>query len=147
MIDLSHEEPQEVVESVWFPVTGVAVSPGALANPVQTGTIMCSIVITGAWCGVVRVRTTERFLSHAASVMFNSSVGDVTHEDRADAMCELTNMPGGSIKSLLPESCDLALPHVVPASEVGGDNTHVWMGYRCHDEPLAIAVTPAAETE
>ena len=147
MINLTHEELQEVVESVWFPVTGAAVSPGALVIPELPGTVVCSIVITGAWHGVVRVKTTEIFLKYAASEMFQPSDSDVTHEDCADALCELTNMLGGSIKSLLPDSCDLALPRIETASDVRDDGTHVWMEYRCHDEPLAIAVTPADEIE
>lgn len=147
MISLTHEELQEVVEGVWFPVTGAAVSPGALVIPELSGTVICSIVITGAWHGVVRVRTTEIFLKFAASKMFQPNDSEVTNEDCADAMCELTNMLGGSIKSLLPESCDLALPRIETASVVHDDGTHVWMAYRCHDEPLAIAVTPSAGTE
>jgi len=137
---ISEEELQEIVEVVWMTVLELAVVPGDETELALSDYVTCEIEITGAWEGVVTVRASEQFLAHAASVMFNCSMDDVSEMDRSDTLTELTNMLGGTVKCLLPETSDLSLPIIL--LDASTDQTaHEWCAFSCEGKPLAVAVT------
>ncbi len=137
---ISEEELQEIVEVVWMTVLDLAIMPGQAAELALTDYVTAEIEITGAWNGLVSVRASEQFLTHAASLMFNCSADDVSEMDRTDALTELTNMLGGTVKCLLPETCDLSLPSILLDESVE-EEPHEWCVFDCERKPLAVAVT------
>jgi chemotaxis protein CheX len=73
---------------------------------------------------------------------------DVTQSDIVDAVGELANVIGGNVKALLPQPCQLSLPHV----QINGDSgwpvaievsriTGTWL-----DEPVTVSVL-ASQTQ
>lgn len=137
---ISEEELQEIVEVVWMTVLDLAILPGQGAELALTDYVTSEIEISGAWDGLVSVRASEQFLTHAASLMFNCPAGDVCEMDRADALTELTNMLGGTVKCLLPETCDLSLPSILLDESID-EEPHEWCVFDCEGRPLAVAVT------
>lgn len=137
---ISEEELHEIVEVVWMTVLDLPVEQGDEAELALCDYLISEIEISGAWEGIVTVRASDEFLSHAASVVFNCAVEDVTELDRSDTLTELTNMLGGTVKCMLPETCDLSLPLILVAD--AADNTeHDWANFSCAKHPLAVAVT------
>lgn len=138
---ISEEELREIVEVVWMTALELPIGNGVDVELTLSDYTVSQISISGAWQGVVTVRASEQFLTHAAGLMFNCSAVDVTDLDRTDTLTELTNMLGGTVKCLLPETCDLSLPLIL--NDVNGE--HDWVYFSCEGTPLAVAVTPVAD--
>jgi len=139
---ISEEELREVVEVVWMTVLDIPVDVGRADNLASCETTTAQISITGAWNGVVLVKASERFLSQAAAFMFSSTMDAVDDNDRSETLTEMTNMLGGTVKCLLPETCDLSLPSLVSDESTLGDVA--WLDFTCGDHPLAVAVSEHA---
>jgi CheY-specific phosphatase CheX len=144
MSTISELELQEIVEVVWMTVLELPVTPDA-EKDVMDGQILTSIVqISGAWHGKVMVRASVEFLEQAAALMFSIDRGDVKHIDCVDTLSELTNMLGGTVKCLLPETCDLSLPAVEADNSMEAESRQ-WVNFKCKDNPFAVAVIESAD--
>lgn len=119
------ESIQGIVSTVWQSVLGIQVEPeesvaafshhdgDAPAAHTYAGVVQ----ISGAWDGAVTVQCSARAARQAAQIMFGLADEDVSLSDLQDALGELTNMTGGNIKALLPETCYLGLPVVVEGAD------------------------------
>lgn len=141
---ISEEELQEIVEVVWMTVLDLPLMPGQEAELALCDYVTSEIEISGAWEGLVTVRASEQFLTHAASLMFSCPQEAVSEMDRTDALTELTNMLGGTVKCLLPETCDLSLPSIL-MDDAADSSLHEWSNFNCEGTPLAVAVTEMTE--
>jgi CheY-specific phosphatase CheX len=137
---ISEAELQEVVEVVWMTALELPVYEGDLSQLKVSDSVTAVIDITGAWHGTVAVRASKKFLTHAASLMFSTEESQVAEQDLNDTLTEMTNMLGGTVKCLLPETCDLALPILV-GDDYG--SALEWVGFDCSGSPLAVAVSGA----
>lgn len=135
---ISEEELQEIVEVVWMTSLELPVVAGQPSDMEAGGYLTAVIDISGAWQGLVSLKASKQFLNHAASVMFSADIPDITDQDCSDTLMELTNMLGGTVKCLLPETCDLALPRIIRPDS--NDNTQQWSYFCCDDHPLAVSV-------
>lgn len=68
--------------------------------------------VTGEWEGSVIVQASPRLSRDATAAMFDMPVDEVGDDEMADALGEVANIIGGSIKGLMPGSCRLSLPTV-----------------------------------
>ncbi|MGQ7847806.1 chemotaxis protein CheX [Granulosicoccus sp. 3-233] len=143
MTILSEEELNEIVDVVCMTVLDLPVHPGGRSALHSGQYLTASIGISGAWNGVVKVRVSLELLTRAASDIFSIPVDDVDSRDLVDTITELTNMLGGTVKCMLPESCDLALPEILP-SEKRTRGQHEWVYFSCESMPLAVAVMESA---
>ena len=80
--------------------------------------------------------------------MFGMPAGEVTGDDIRDVVCELANMTGGTVKSVLPGSCFLSLPTFVEGNDyrVGlpsgcAESAHY---YEADGEPVMIRMIEAS---
>ena len=85
---------------------------GALAHLGEDRTLTGCVQITGDWAGAVTVRCPTTLAHTFASVMFDCPVDTLGVDEVRDALGELTNMTGGSVKGLVPGSCQLGIPAV-----------------------------------
>ena len=121
------EAIQGIVSTIWESVLGVQIEP---ESPIATlsrydgdspadyaHTYAGVVQISGAWDGAVTVQCSARAARHAARTMFGLTEEDVSLADLQDALGELTNMTGGNIKALLPQTCYLGLPVVVEGAD------------------------------
>lgn len=74
--------------------------------------LQASIRIDGDRSGVVRIGMPQTLARSAAAAMLACSPDDASEEDVSDALGELANMIGGSLKSLFPTGSQLGLPQV-----------------------------------
>lgn len=110
----------EIVSTVWDAVLGLHVESDdnfQLTGAHPAHTYAGVVQISGAWNGAVAVQCSEQLARTAAMTMFSIPEADVTVADLEDALGELTNMTGGNIKALMPETCTLGLPVVVEGAD------------------------------
>jgi len=77
----------------------------------ERGATSC-VHVTGDWEGSVILEASQLLSRQATAAMFDMPVDEVGDEEIADALGELANIVGGSVKGLMPGSCRLSLPTV-----------------------------------
>jgi chemotaxis protein CheX len=108
-----------IAQDVWSSFTGKVIRWAndevvAGSDDVTVG----SVAVTGEWRGYVLLACPTQLARTAASAMFDVPAEQLTDDEVADALGELTNMIG-NIKSLLPRPGHLSMPAVtVGASNV-----------------------------
>jgi chemotaxis protein CheX len=112
--DLDDSQLLEVTEFVWNSTLGLILEPAPREEPASDeGARVSAVVdITGAWAGSIHLTTTTKMAGLAAARMFGCGEDEVSEPERLDAVGELANQIGGSVKSLLPGPCSLSLPRV-----------------------------------
>lgn len=89
-------------------------------EPVAVAT---AIEIAGATNGMVELTFSTSLISAATSRMLNISLAEITAMDQQEVACELANIIGGNLKSILLGPASLSLPkivadpNVIPTSE------------------------------
>ncbi|ASJ70400.1 chemotaxis protein CheX [Granulosicoccus antarcticus] len=142
MKTLSEEELADAIDVVCMTVFEMPVSIG-LPEQIEGDECMdAGIQISGAWHGRVQVRASVKFLSRAASHIFLKDVSEVDRQDCIDIISEFTNMLGGSIKCMLPESCNLGLP-MVCMQDIETSPDVKWHYFNCGKQAIAVAMLEA----
>lgn len=113
------------------------------APPVEVATTG-SITISGTWEGSVLLELSLGMDRLLAATMFQLEPEVLVEDEISDAVGELTNMIGGSVKSLLPEPSRLSLPTVVTGRNLslrmpGSVMVDELVG-QCQGLPLRISV-------
>jgi chemotaxis protein CheX len=105
---------QEIVNEVWESyLDPEGLHPLLPDDPAKaTFDAMAAIFITGSWHGHVTFACTGKAARNAAAAFLAMEPAEVTDEDIADVLGEMTNIVGGNVKSMLPQGCFLSLPHV-----------------------------------
>jgi chemotaxis protein CheX len=144
------EDLSEIAEQVWkayLDPDGIRpLIPAESAVPSGTG-YSASVSLAGAWDGHVVVSCSAEAARQAAAAFLGMDPAEVAAEDVTDVMGELANIVGGNVKSMLPPSTAVSLPHVVT-----GAGSHFPMTRRiCElagtwlDEPFSISMLQSAE--
>jgi chemotaxis protein CheX len=94
---------------------------GGTASP--RGATAC-VHVTGEWEGSVVLEASSQLAIDGTATMFDLPPDLIGDEEVADALGELANIVGGSIKGLIPGSCRLSLPTVT----LGPDSRMVVLG-------------------
>ncbi len=112
-------EIHEFVESIWGSILELPVTPleGSEPEAPKGGSIVGIVQITGEWTGAVALLTSDTLAHRAASIMFEIESDAVTEADLRDAIGELANMVGGSLKAVVPGPSALTLPTVAEGSD------------------------------
>jgi chemotaxis protein CheX len=142
-IDLLVQVVDDVMES-FVGVLGEPLEPYA-TDELPVG---ASVQVSGTWTGSVLVSCSEALAAHAAASMFETSIDELGPDDIGDALGEIANMIGGSVKSLMPEPSALSLPVVTfgsTRSVVPGARLVQELHRVCGSEPFHVSVlAPAA---
>ncbi len=136
---LNVEELTEAVDVVCLTVFDMPVSVSLRFDMLADECLDARIDISGAWQGSVQVRASEKFLRLAASRVFLKDIDKVDRQDCIDTITEMTNMLGGTVKCMLPESCTLGLPMIVMRDQDAASEEE-WHYFDCDQKPLAVAV-------
>lgn len=139
----------EVVDSIWSEMLGLTVSAAGDAAVVQdSAKLTTGIFISGAFRGLVLFLPTEQFARRAAARMLAVPEHALESADVEDAVCELCNMLGGGVKSLLPGPSTLSLPSVMRGSQyslrVPGAQLAAHSRFQCEGQPLEVRVLCAS---
>lgn len=112
------DDVRSVTEDVWMALLGeeeaLAPRPVPAGTPFDAvGVWSAAVTVSGGWQGVVTIELDEAVARHLTARMLAIPSDDQVHDgDVADAVGELVNMVGGSIKSLMPGPSTLSLPSV-----------------------------------
>ncbi len=111
----SSMELGEIVEQVWSSFLDgeiVAMSgDGAPAAPEQQ--MVASVSISGEWTGHLMIVTGAECARCIAGSMFQMEPEEISTAEVADALGEIANMVGGSVKGMIGVAAVLSLPQVV----------------------------------
>jgi len=99
------------------PIEPTAADDALLADP---DALAGAVSIHGAWLGGVAVVQSAGSARRVAAAMFGRDESDVGRQEMCDAVCEVANMVGGSVKALMPSTVELGLPVECVLPEGGG---------------------------
>jgi chemotaxis protein CheX len=102
----------EIASSVWTAYLPESEELLALAAPPSESSLTGTVSISGEWNGFISLTCSTIAAARAASTMFAVDVNEVVRSDSLDAVGELVNIIGGSIKGVLPPPSGLSLPAV-----------------------------------
>jgi chemotaxis protein CheX len=133
------------VESVWNDTLGLIVELALPTfGPRPGGNLMGWVQLLGEFEGAVTVQTTDAFMRQAAASMFGCDATSITREEMLDALGELANMVGGTVKSLLPGPTMLSLPTVAEGDSSSLSFPHAGIICRveltCFGDPVDVAL-------
>ena len=116
----SDEQIAGITQDVWSSFVGTVIGSAdeEVALDAVDVTVGC-VAVTGDWKGCVLLACPKQLARTAASAMFDLPAEQLTGDEIADALGELTNMVAGNIKSLLPGPSRLSIPVVM----VGASST------------------------
>jgi chemotaxis protein CheX len=140
---LSAEDVLQVADEI----TGAFLAAPSTTDSSPAGSpaeVVSFVHVHGAFDGTVVCSTSRRFAAFCAEQMLAVAAAAVDDESIVDAIGEIANMVGGSVKALLPEPSGLSLPVVT----LGGGQTVTLPGstrltsvdLRCAGEPFQVAV-------
>lgn len=144
-MEFNDDDIRAITESIWSAILALEVipAPPGLAPADDPDWLIGVVTIRGAWNGTVLVHCPAVLARQAAAVMFDVDPAEATAAQIEDAVCEVTNMTGGNIKSLLPETCWLELPRILR----NGDRTSVLaataaahVGFECGASPFSVSI-------
>jgi hypothetical protein len=104
------------------------------------------IRIDGGWRGSVEMGCSEEFARRLASIMFEMDEAEMSAEEVHDAFGELVNVTTGNIKALLPGSCSMGTPEVLPGFRLirGGEARVSRWGFAAEGDSLTVVIREAA---
>lgn len=130
----------ELIESTWGPSVGL---PVTWASPADDAAFAhaATVRFTGGWAGHVRIDASDGFARALASVMFGLPESDVTDDDGRDALGEMANVLGGTVKGYAEDEVDLELPVTGDPGPQAGAGTVVATATCAHDDrPVRVQV-------
>jgi len=140
---ISVKELEEIVDGVWMTVLELPVIATDTPSVDTMEYLTSSVRISGAWHGTIKLKASRDFFTLAAAKVFTKEANEVVSQDHIDVATELTNMLGGTVKTLLPEVCDLSLPALVderPAGPALLESATAWVHLISDGHPLAVAI-------
>lgn len=141
----SDEQIVGITQDVWSSFVGTVIGSAAeeVALDAVDVTVGC-VAVTGDWTGCVLLACPKQLARTAASAMFDLPAEQLTGDEIADALGELTNMVAGNIKSLLPGPSRLSIPVVmVGASSIVRMPSAVLVNtvsLACEGLPLTVSI-------
>jgi chemotaxis protein CheX len=147
---LSKHQILEISQEIWESLLGREIEPSdetgnAFADCKRTVTGFVNI--GGAWEGTILLEVSDVLSKRFSADMLGISPEEVSEQDVADALGELTNMVGGNIKSLLPAPSNLSIPSVADGSDYSiwapGTDLLAQVTLRCEGQPMLITVRQA----
>lgn len=148
---LTDDDVHALVTEIWESVLQLPVEPGDRPAEASEETLSAFIHIHGTWEGTVVVQASHALADAVACAMFMAEPGELADEEVSDALGEIVNMLGGSVKSMVEGQSSLSLPLVIGGARytisIPGSHplNEVWMG--CMAEPLMVRIYERASAD
>lgn len=147
---LSSGDVAQIVQEVWSSMLALDVEPVEIDIDSSGPAVAGSVGVSGATDCLISMEMDEEAAKAVAGAMFGMDKTEVSDDDVADAVGELTNMVGGNIKSLLPEPSTLSLPVVahgrIPTLKVVGGKLLLRQAFVSGDHPVFVSVWNRPQT-
>ncbi|GAB98121.1 chemotaxis protein CheX [Kineosphaera limosa] len=141
---LSSDDVAQIVQEVWTSMLGLDVEPVEVDIDGNVPAVAGSVGVSGATDCLISMEMQEAAAKAVAAAMFGLDGDDISDDDVADAVGELTNMVGGNIKSLLPEPSTLSVPVVahgrIPTLKVVGGKILMSQAFLSGEHPVLVSV-------
>lgn len=137
-------ELHEIAAEVWSSFLDdslIEALPGA--GPAGEDRVIGWVSISGDWCGHLYVTTSAAGAREIAATMFQLEAELIGPSEIADAIGEIANMVGGSVKGMVGADAVLSLPQVVlNTGALLSPDAHQRVGVsaRWHGEPVEFAL-------
>jgi chemotaxis protein CheX len=150
-LGIAPDDLRSMVDEIWSSLFDPPPEDAADESPIDGDVVAGYVDIAGGWDGRVLVSTTQEGALAIAAAMLALPVSHVAADDLADAMGELANIVGGSVKSCVDGHSTLSLPAV---SRVGAEPpraphslqvTAVWRDYPLRVRVQAAPMVPAQQ--
>lgn len=136
----------EIMDTIWasfFESEVFASEPTEFSTHTRSGVIH----VNGERETSINIKVDEDLAQHIASMMFGIEPADLSDEEITDALGEITNMLGGSVKAYLTGEASLSLPTVITGTyrvmNPGTVTTNtVWMTN--NDLPILVEILERA---
>lgn len=142
-MELTEDDIYALVQEIWSSFLMLDVEPTA-PLAASDRSISALIHIHGSWEGSVVVHFSHALSSHIASVMFDMDPAELTPDEVGDAVGEIVNMLGGSVKSLVDGPGSLSLPTVIGGSQytlqIPGSTSLNEVWFVTAEQPLMVQV-------
>jgi chemotaxis protein CheX len=117
----------EIVDMAWSTLTDSGLNAADLPEDTEEDdSFLCGVVkLSGAWDGSVVVYCSVTLVQQLASRVFDVKSNNVSEDDMADMVGELTNIIAGNIKALMPQPTSMSLPIVEANIEYHSIASHV----------------------
>lgn len=141
----SSAELGEALEQVWssFLDGEIIVIPEGETDVASRAALVASVSISGGWSGHVMLMVGKDCANKIASSMFEMDVAEMSTAEVADALGEIANMVGGTVKSMVGVAATLSLPQVVlDASALVNPETRRLTSVAAYwsDEPIEVSL-------
>lgn len=105
----------EMLEQVWssFLDGDIVAMPSEDPDRLYPDHMVASVSISGAWSGHLMIITGHQCARAIAGTMFQMDGDEVATAEVADALGEIANMVGGSVKGMVGVAATLSLPQVI----------------------------------
>lgn len=145
--DLCRVRPDDLTEiarSLFDTMLGLPFEAECPTGCSDSGTqLEAHISVKGCWKAEILVRAPEELARQIACVMFKLSDGELTDDDVRDALGEVANVIGGSIKGIIDCDGDLTLPSVDDAP-TDQRRCSLFRTFQCCGLPVCVAVIEQA---
>jgi len=140
----SDVEMIEIVTQVWASFLDDELLPVFADAAGSTGNrLVAWVSISGEWTGHLQVTTTPGGARDITAGMFQLEAAEVETGEVADAIGEIANMIGGTVKGMVGASAALSLPQVVlDASALISPDAHevVQVRFQWRGEPIEVSL-------
>ena len=113
---LTDEDVESLVRDIWAAVLGLPVT--AVPSVVEGPSHAAVIHVHGSWEGTVVLHAASDLAAAVAGAMFACDPAELSEEEIADALGEVVNMLGGSVKAVVDGPASLSLPTVIAGAEM-----------------------------
>lgn len=147
-MEFAETDVSTIVKCIWESVFGMLLEETegppseALAVPQDREVMTGCVHITGFWEGAVMVQCPVALARRMASRMFAADEAELSTDDVRDALGEVANMTGGSLKNLVPGQCFLSLPTVAEGDDhamtVQRSRLVTHVSLRCEEHPVRV---------
>lgn len=139
--------PPEDVVGLVDDITGAFLATPTVEAPIAPQadlSVVAYVHVTGAFDGSVIASVSDGFASFCAARMLAMEESELDEESKADAVGEMINMIGGSVKALLPEPSSLSLPVVSLGrrrpEQLPDTEPLASVDLSCGDQPIRVTV-------
>lgn len=137
---------REIVGDIWSSMLQVELThvPASAHQPNGGAHFSAHVAITGEWDGAVEVSCGEALARAFTAAMFGMAPEEPGAEEIRDAIGELANMAGGSVKAAIPGDNALSLPTVSQGvglrTSFPGSRVVAEAGFACDGGTFAVTV-------
>lgn len=135
---------QAALEQVWESMLYAVAEPVAADAATTAQGVQATITVTGAWNGELRLSCDREAAGQMAATMLGAPAGEELPDlDVHDAVGEILNVVGGSVKGALEGESRLGLPQVRPVDALPDPADCVAVSWRGAPVYVQIVSQPA----